>query len=88
MAQLIRNGAGYAGLTVFTTPSSYYDAHYDGGSATGAWPQTSTGSNGVAWLAGIDVGTATVTAGAGTPLTTPALPIVDGALTFWTIVFL
>ncbi len=87
MVQLVRNGAGLAGQTAISMPSSTYEAFYDGSSPTGTWPQTSTGSNAVAWLAGLDVGTATVTAG--TPaLTTPQLPVVDGAITFWTIVFL
>ncbi len=83
IAQLVSNGHGASGLTGASAPTSEYDPFYDGATATG-FTQTSTGSAGVMWITGIDVGTATVKAAT---LTSPSLPIVDGALTFVTITF-
>lgn len=88
--QIVRNGAGYVGVTAATSPSSNYDAFYDGASAT-AWTQTSTGSFGTVWFPGLDIGDATATVkatdGAGTSLTTAAQPIVPGGITFIDIVY-
>ncbi len=91
IAQLVHNGAGASGMIALTTPTSAYDAFYDGASAT-TFVQSTTGSAGVVWLPGIDVGSATVTAGPPpfpnqNEITTPTQPIVDGAITFVTITF-
>ncbi|MGE5181327.1 MAG: hypothetical protein ACM31C_04670 [Acidobacteriota bacterium] len=91
IAQLVSNGAGATGMIGLSTPTSEYSAFFDGSTAT-TFQQTSSGSAGIMWLAGIDVGEATVTAGPPTfpnqfEITTPTQPIADGSLTFVTITF-
>lgn len=88
--QIVRNGAGATGVVAATTPSSNYDAFYDGASAT-VWTQTSTGSFGTVWFPGLDAGDATATVkatdGAMNSITTAAQPIVPGGITFIDIVY-
>lgn len=91
-AQIIRNGAGYTGVVAGSTPTSNYDAFYDGASAT-AWTQTGTGNYGAVWLPGLDVGDSAATVKAtdseATPvsITTAAQPIYNGGITFIDIVY-
>lgn len=84
MVYASRNGAGVSGVTASTTPPGYYQPFYDGSSEL-AFTQTSTSTNGIIWVPGIDVGNATLTlALPGNPQVTA--PILDGAITFANIV--
>ena len=93
IAHIVQNGTGYAGVGVSTTPmNATYDPFYD--TATpGTWTQTGAGPNGVAWIAGLDVGMAPDSVKAQPPglgaqaITSAPQPVVDGAITFVDIVF-
>jgi hypothetical protein len=91
MVQAIHDGHGQAGATASSTPTSQYVPRYDSASQT-VWSTdatTGTGTNGTIWLAGIDVGTASVTVDTATAnaINVGGLPIVDGAITFTTVIF-
>jgi hypothetical protein len=83
------NGAGATSVTAASTPLSRYNGFY---SAASGWTQGSTDSHGMAWLPGINVGTATVNStmpsGTGTIMVSvPAVPVFDGGVTFVESVF-
>jgi hypothetical protein len=71
------DGAAVAGLTATNESDAFYEPFYDGGSPT-SWGRTMTGANGVVWLPGIDVGTASVEVGGATS----GGPVYDGGITF------
>ena len=89
MIQVIRNGVG-SGLaaTATSTPTSTFFPRYDSDASAATWAIDNTHAAGTVWIPGIDVGTASiaVTAG-GTTITDPGQPIVDGAITFTTVIF-
>jgi hypothetical protein len=89
MVTVVRNGSGFAGVAATSNPTAAYAPFYDTtGSSTGPWSRVSTGANGTVWLPGLNVGAATVTAMPGPgQISTPSLPIIDGAITFATITF-
>jgi hypothetical protein len=72
-----RDGAGLSGQVATSAPEGFYKPRYDGATAT-AWSDTTTGANGAVWIAGVDVGSVTVTV-SGVPTTAP---IFDGGITF------
>jgi hypothetical protein len=83
IAQLVHNGAGVSGATATTGPTAEYGPFYDS-STTTIWSQSNTGAAGVVWVAGLDVGGATITANA---LTSAPQPILDDAITFVTLTY-
>lgn len=90
MIQVIRNGVGLENATALGTPPSAWQPFYDNPASTTDWNQggTGTSSNGAIWLAGLDVGTASVGVAAnGTTITDSGVPVVDGAITFTTVIF-
>ena len=91
MIQVIRNGAGLAAATASSTPPSAWQPFYDNPASATDWNQgaAGTGADGTIWLVGLDVGTASVTVGHPNdmPRTDSGVPIVDGAITFTTIIF-
>ncbi len=80
------NGVGAVGVTAASNPLSRYEGFY---SAATGWTQTTTDSHGVAWLAGINVGMATVTSQTdpNTKVTIANVPVFDGGVTFIESVF-
>jgi hypothetical protein len=88
MAQLIRNGAPVVGATASQPATATWAPFYDGASATD-WNQTvGTGANGTVWIPNIDVGAVNVTFTSGTTnMQVTALPVLDGAITFTTVIF-
>jgi hypothetical protein len=92
MVRVIRNGAGYQGVavTASTQPNpAKYNAFYDNDASQTDWnqvPSTSgatTGSKGVAWLVGFDVGDASFTVTAGSTIVNEgAQPVVDQSITW------
>ncbi|MDB4955907.1 MAG: hypothetical protein JWO36_3476 [Myxococcales bacterium] len=88
MLSIIKNGAGLAGTKASANPPSTYEPRYDG-TGTASWSQIATGPHGTAWAPGINVGGAAVTVTPPAPsavVTTPSLPVFDGAITFATVV--
>lgn len=81
IAWIVHNGAGLQNATVTSMPVATYAAYYDG---AGAWLQVSTGVQGVAWIPGINAGTAslTVTPSGGSGTSVPGLPVIDREITF------
>jgi hypothetical protein len=88
MVQVIHDGIGQVGATGTSMPLSQFLPRYDAVSPT-AWETDATEAGGVIWLPGIDVGTASVTVSKPntSPIITSGLPIVDGAITFTTVIF-
>jgi len=83
------NGVGAATVTAAPNPLSRYNGFY---SAATGWTQTQTDTQGIAWLPGINVGTATVTSTMPTTMgmtnvTVNAVPVFDGGVTFIESVF-
>ena len=90
MIQVIRNGTGLDTATASSTPPSAFQPFYDNASSPTDWNQmVGTGTGGTIWLAGLDVGTASVTVShaADSPITRGGLQVVDGAITFTTVIF-
>ena len=94
IALMVQNGAGMAGNDAVSTPTAEYNAEFDSSTSATAFTQSLSGSYGIAWLAGIPVGAATITAGP-PPLastagdqTSPTQTVVDGAITFVTMTYL
>ena len=89
MIQAIHDGVGQPGAIGSSTPRSQFSPRYDSDASGTLWETDATESGGVIWLPGIDVGTATLTvsAGAGNPITVGGIPIVDGAITYTTVIF-
>ncbi len=87
MVQLIKNGQGAPSAFGQTSPLSAWEAFYDSASSPTTWQQASSGVDGTAWFAGLDVGTVSVTMTLGDDVTKTGLPIVDGGITFTTVIF-
>ena len=70
-------------------PEPQFLPRYDTANSQSVWQTDSTESGGVIWLAGIDVGTASVTVnqGAAPPLSVGGLSIVDSAITYTSVIF-
>jgi hypothetical protein len=85
VTRLVRNGLPVVGATVTDAPLAQFATKYDGPTVT-AWTELKTGNQGVAWIAGAQVGDNTVTVSpmTGTGASTK-LPVEDGAITFATI---
>jgi hypothetical protein len=89
MIQLIRNGVG-GGLqgTATSDPASTFFPRYDSDASPSLWATDMTHMAGTAWIPGIDVGMVNVsvdTAFSGV-ISDNGLPVVDGAITYTTIV--
>jgi len=89
----LMNGAGVASATATSTPTSRFDGFYSGASTT-VWTQGTEGTDthGVAWLAGIDAGTASIASQipngmTSTTVTTDGVDVFDGGVTFIQVVF-
>ncbi|MBV8755841.1 MAG: hypothetical protein JO257_01115 [Deltaproteobacteria bacterium] len=80
------NGVGTTGVTAAANPLSRYEGFY---SAASGWTQTATDAHGIAWLPGINVGTASVTSNIGmtASVTVSNVPVFDGGVTFIESVF-
>ena len=89
MVFVLNNGFGEPGAVADSTPSASWEPFYDAGSPTTFVQGTAgTGPEGMVWIPGLDVGTATVDVTVGTAIvTTTALPIFDGHITFATTIF-
>ena len=90
MVQVIRNGVGLASATATSAPPSAWQPFYDNAASATDWNQGSSGTSadGAIWLAGLNVGNTSVTVAAGTTtISDGSVPIVDGAITFTTIIF-
>lgn len=90
MVQVIRNGAGVDAATASSAPPSAWQPFYDNPNSPTQWNQTvGTGPDGTIWIAGLDVGSASVTVShAGDqPVNRSGLQIVDGGITFTTVIF-
>jgi hypothetical protein len=87
-----KNGTGAAGVTAVSTPTSRYEPYYSGASAT-TWPQAvGTDTHGMAWLPGVNVGTASLASSipngtTTTTVTTSSINVFDGGVTFVQVVF-
>jgi hypothetical protein len=91
IAQLIRNGAPVMGATATQPATATWAPFYDGADAT-TWKQpptqAGTGALGAVWIPNIDVGAVNVTFTSGaTNMQVTGLPILDGAITFTTVIF-
>lgn len=90
MVQVIHDGVGQVDAVGSSTPSSQFSPRYDTASSASVWQVDATEAGGVIWLPGIDVGTATIRVqmvGATTGITVTGVPIVDGAMTYTTVIF-
>ncbi len=88
MVQVIQNGFGLAGVTAVSDPTAVWAAFYDHPATPTTFEQDATETNGAVWVAGLDVGTASVAVTNGvTDLSTGALPVFDGGITFATVIF-
>jgi hypothetical protein len=88
MVQVIQNGAGVAAATAVATPTPVWATFYDHPATPTTWEQDATEANGAIWVTGLDVGMATVdVSAAGGDLSTGALPIFDGGITFATVIY-
>lgn len=81
MVFVSRNGMGVAAETATTDPEGFYKPYYDG-STEFAWQQAATGTFGIVWVPGLDVGSATIDVGG----ETVTGPIFDGGVTFANII--
>jgi len=86
--QITQNGGPLVNATVTASPAAQYATFYDGNNPT-AWNSRSTGLYGVAWIPGLDAGSATVTVtpgtGMGSAVSVPGIAVGDGANTYVTI---
>jgi hypothetical protein len=82
----LRNGSGVPAVTTTSVPTALNGPYY---SASTAWAQdVGTDAQGVAWIDGINVGTASISSTLNTTtITTPNVPVYDGGLTFIQVVF-
>ena len=84
IALQFKNGAGVAGVTTTSAPTSLNEPYYSSGWAQG----TGTDAAGVTWIDGINVGTAAITSTlATTAINTGGIPVYDGGLTFVQVIF-
>ena len=85
VARIVHGTTPIAGATASAKPDPQYATKYDGVAAL-AWTELATSNAGVAWIAGADVGTATVTV---TPASgtgaIEAVHVEDQAITYVTI---
>jgi hypothetical protein len=85
VARVVRAGAAVAGATVQIAPVAQYATKYDGLAAT-AWTELATSTAGTAWIAGVEVGTPTITAtppsGSGA---SESVRVEDRAITYVTV---
>jgi hypothetical protein len=90
LVQVIFDGVGQVGATGSSTPNSQFLPRYDTAGSASVWQTDSTEAGGVIWLPGIDVGTASIVVSAPSsmqPITVMGVPIVDGAITYTTVIF-
>jgi hypothetical protein len=81
VAHLIHNNVAAVGATAILDPATANDTFYDGNNPL-VWATTATGSFGVTWLPGADVGTVQITATLGAAQVTATYPIENQAITF------
>jgi hypothetical protein len=90
MVFVLSNGFGQDGAFADSDPSASWEPFYDDGANPGnqtTFVQTATGPEGMVWIAGLDVGTASVTVTYIDDVTIDGLPIFDGHITFATAIF-
>jgi len=88
MVFVLSNGFGLSNAIADSDPSASWEPFYDQAAQQTTFVQSTTGADGMVWIPGLDVGTASVTVTALTDdFTIGDLPIFDGHITFATAIF-
>ena len=85
VARIVRNGTPQTGVTAASTPLAQFPTKYDGPTAL-AWTELATAAAGTAWIPGVPIGPATITATPASGTATDVdVRVEDQAITYVTI---